>query len=44
MRLPFRIWLVGAASNLIAVTIGNIGGGATLSEGVDWLLYSPPRP
>lgn len=35
--------LVGFAHNLMAVTIGNIGGGAVLVAGIYWLLYRRPR-
>ena len=34
-----RLDLVGAARNLVAVTIGNVAGGAMLVAGVYWLLY-----
>jgi formate transporter len=35
--------LAGFAHNLLAVTIGNIAGGAVLVAGVYWLLYRRPR-
>jgi len=35
--------LEGFAHNLLAVTIGNIAGGAVLVAGVYWLLYRRPR-
>jgi formate/nitrite transporter len=35
--------IAGFASNLVAVTIGNIIGGAVLVAGVYWLLYLRPR-
>ena len=34
-----RLDLVGAARNLLAVTIGNVAGGAVLVAGAYWLLY-----
>jgi formate transporter len=36
--------LGGFARNLIAVTIGNVAGGAVLVAGVYWVLYRRPRP
>jgi formate/nitrite transporter FocA (FNT family) len=30
---------MGATRNLVAVTIGNVAGGAMLVAGVYWLLY-----
>lgn len=35
--------LGGAARNLLAVTIGNVAGGALLVAGVYWVLYRRPR-
>jgi formate transporter len=35
--------LAGFARNLLAVTIGNIAGGAVLVAGVYWVLYRRPR-
>jgi formate transporter len=36
--------LAGFAQNLVAVTIGNVVGGAMLVAGAYWLLYRRPRP
>src|SRR3954465_11848606 len=38
-----NLGLVGFARNLLAVTLGNIAGGAVLVAGVYWLLYHHPR-
>jgi formate transporter len=38
-----NLGLAGFAHNLLAVTIGNIAGGAVLVAGVYWLLYRRPR-
>jgi formate transporter len=35
--------LAGFACNLLAVTLGNIAGGAVLVAGVYWLLYRRPQ-
>jgi formate/nitrite transporter len=35
--------LAGAARNLVAVTLGNVVGGAVFVAGVYWLLYRRPR-
>ena len=35
--------LAGFARNLLAVTLGNIAGGAVLVAGVYWLLYRRPQ-
>jgi formate/nitrite transporter FocA (FNT family) len=36
--------MAGAARNLVAVTLGNIAGGALLVAGAYWLLYRRGRP
>jgi formate transporter len=36
--------IAGFAQNLLAVTIGNVVGGAMLVAGAYWLLYRRPRP
>jgi formate transporter len=38
-----NLGLVGFARNLLAVTLGNIAGGAVLVAGAYWLLYRRPR-
>lgn len=38
-----QLGIAGAARNLIAVTVGNILGGAVFVAGVYWLLYRRPR-
>ena len=39
-----NLGLAGSARNIVAVTIGNILGGAVFVAGVYWLLYRRPRP
>ena len=38
-----NLGLAGFARNLLAVTLGNIAGGAVLVAGVYWLLYRRPQ-